>query len=55
MNLPSLVLSLLVGAATLVSADLVVTPINQNEVVDKVKGDCFFGAVTPQGCGFLRK
>lgn len=50
MKLLSLALGLL-GAVSLVSADIVVTPIQQNEVVKKQSGDCFFGVVTPQGCG----
>jgi hypothetical protein len=36
-------------------AGLVITPIRDNQVVEKDSGDCFFGVVTPQGCGFLRK
>jgi hypothetical protein len=36
----------------LVSAGIVITKIGQDQIVDKVSGDCFFGVVTPQGCGY---
>lgn len=42
---------LLAAAASLASAGIVITPIEANQIVDKVSGDCFFGVVTPQGCG----
>ncbi|KXX74356.1 hypothetical protein MMYC01_208373 [Madurella mycetomatis] len=41
-------LSLCVSLAT---AGVVSIPITQDQVVDKTDGDCFFGVVTPQGCG----
>ncbi|OTA81426.1 hypothetical protein M434DRAFT_401376 [Hypoxylon sp. CO27-5] len=40
--------------ATLASAGVVITPIHQNQVVDSLSGDCFFGKSTPYGCGPLR-
>ncbi|GAW15466.1 hypothetical protein ANO14919_048770 [Xylariales sp. No.14919] len=47
--------SLLVAlCASLASAGVVRTPIFQNQVVDRVEGDCFFGVATPSGCGPLR-
>jgi hypothetical protein len=33
---------------------LVVTPIDTDQVVGSLDGDCFFGVSTPQGCGPLR-
>ncbi|UNI24171.1 Secreted virulence factor mc69 [Purpureocillium takamizusanense] len=38
-------------AASLASAGIVITPIFSDQVVGKSSGDCFFGVVTPQGCG----
>ncbi|KAI1181137.1 hypothetical protein F4777DRAFT_3642 [Nemania sp. FL0916] len=37
--------------ASLASAGVVITPIAQDQVVPKVEGDCYFGVVTPAGCG----
>lgn len=37
--------------ASLASAGVVTIPIKQEQVVDKTDGDCFFGVVTPMGCG----
>ncbi|KAI5925759.1 hypothetical protein F4810DRAFT_708272 [Camillea tinctor] len=37
--------------ASLASAGVVITPIRANQVVPKVAGDCFYGEVTPNGCG----
>lgn len=39
------------AAASLVSGSIVITPIKDDQVVKKTSGDCFFGVVTPQGCG----
>lgn len=36
-----------------VSAGIVIVPINGDQVVDKAPGDCFYGVVTPQGCGWV--
>ncbi|KAH7037407.1 uncharacterized protein B0I36DRAFT_359108 [Microdochium trichocladiopsis] len=33
---------------------IVVTPVFANQVVPKVRGDCAWGVVTPQGCAPLR-
>ncbi|KAG5964196.1 hypothetical protein E4U56_002379 [Claviceps arundinis] len=45
-------LALLLGAAVSLSrAGLVITPIHDDQIVEKVSHDCFFGEVTPQGCG----
>jgi hypothetical protein len=41
--------------ASIVDAGIVITPIDGDQVVDSVAGDCFFGVSTPQGCGPLRK
>ncbi|XP_044721629.1 uncharacterized protein HRG_04544 [Hirsutella rhossiliensis] len=41
----------LAAAALLASAGIVISPIEADQVVLKVPGDCFFGEVTPQGCG----
>jgi hypothetical protein len=38
-------------AASLVSAGIVITPISDDMIVEKINGDCPFGVVTPQGCG----
>lgn len=42
-----------VAALPLVSAGVVIVPIEMNQVVEKMSGDCFFGVVTPQGCGYV--
>lgn len=38
----------------LVSAGIVITKISQEQIVEKENGDCFFGVVTPQGCGYAK-
>ncbi|KEY68705.1 hypothetical protein S7711_00579 [Stachybotrys chartarum IBT 7711] len=43
--------AVLLSAVSLVSADLVITPIRSDQIVERVDGDCFFGVVTAQGCG----
>lgn len=40
-------------AASLANAGIVITPIFSDQVVEKTSGDCFFGVVTPQGCGYV--
>ncbi|EEY15898.1 hypothetical protein VDBG_02007 [Verticillium alfalfae VaMs.102] len=49
------VAALLATAASLASGAVVITPVTQNQVVDRVSGDCYFGVATPQGCAPLRK
>ncbi|KAG6227594.1 hypothetical protein E4U26_001600 [Claviceps purpurea] len=45
-------LALLLGAVvSLGRAGLVITPIQDDQIVKKVSNDCLFGEVTPQGCG----
>lgn len=44
---------LLAAVLSTCSADVVVTPITEDQIVQKVPGDCFFGEVTPQGCGLV--
>lgn len=39
--------------ASLASAWVVITPITKEMVVDRSPDDCFFGVVTPQGCGYV--
>lgn len=39
------------AALQLASAGIVITPIRSDMVVEKDSGDCFFGVVTPMGCG----
>ena len=36
---------------SVVNAGVVLIPITEDEVVKKMKGDCYFGVVTPEGCG----
>ncbi|KAI1500678.1 hypothetical protein F5X99DRAFT_232746 [Biscogniauxia marginata] len=43
--------TLLALCASLASAGVVITPIFENQIVPKQAGDCFFGEVTPNGCG----
>ncbi|QYS95599.1 hypothetical protein H0G86_002880 [Trichoderma simmonsii] len=47
----SFVFALLSTAISFVAADIVITPIFEDQVVQRQAGDCFFGVVTPQGCG----
>ncbi|EFY93067.1 hypothetical protein MAC_00850 [Metarhizium acridum CQMa 102] len=48
-------LALVLGvAASIVSAGIVITPIRDDQIVPRMGGDCFFGQVTPQGCGVER-
>jgi hypothetical protein len=37
--------------APLVGAGIIIAPIRPEQVVEKIDGDCFFGVVTPAGCG----
>lgn len=46
-------ITLLSTAASLASAGIVITPVFVNQIVEKLSGDCFFGEVTPQGCGWV--
>lgn len=48
----TLFFTLLSTALSLVAADIVITPIFEDQIVQKQPGDCFFGVVTPQGCGY---
>lgn len=48
----SFVFALLSTAISFVAADIVITPIFEDQVVQRQAGDCFFGVVTPQGCGY---
>lgn len=41
----------LAAAASLASANFIISPIEADQVVPKQSGDCFFGVTTPQGCG----
>lgn len=47
------ILSTLLLAVTvqLASAGIVITNIYPDQVVEKGSDDCYFGVVTPQGCG----
>lgn len=47
----TLVIALLSAFASLASAGIVITPVYSAQVVPKSNGDCFFGEITPQGCG----
>ncbi|PNP60082.1 hypothetical protein THARTR1_00106 [Trichoderma harzianum] len=47
----SFVVALLSTAISFVAADIVITPIFEDQVVQRQAGDCYFGVVTPQGCG----
>lgn len=38
---------------SLVSAGVVTIPIRADQVVEKSADDCFFGVVTPMGCGYV--
>ncbi|KAK0718897.1 hypothetical protein B0T21DRAFT_414921 [Apiosordaria backusii] len=51
MKFIAVVMSLCVSIA---SAGVVIIPIKQDQVVPKASEDCFFGVVTPMGCGPLR-
>lgn len=42
--------ALIAFGAALASAGVVITPVEQNQVVSSSGDDCFFGVVTPQGC-----
>ncbi|KAI1494581.1 hypothetical protein F5X96DRAFT_527774 [Biscogniauxia mediterranea] len=43
--------TMLALCASLASAGVVITPVRPNQIVPKLAGDCFFGEVTPNGCG----
>jgi hypothetical protein len=42
--------AVLSAAVSLVAAEIMITPVLQEQIVEKVSGDCFFGVVTPRGC-----
>ncbi|KAK5994950.1 Secreted virulence factor MC69 [Cladobotryum mycophilum] len=42
-------LTIISTVISLASAGIVITPIYDNQIVDKKSGDCFFGVVTPYG------
>lgn len=46
-------LALLSTAVSFVAADIVITPVFADQIVQKQSGDCFFGVVTPQGCAYV--
>jgi hypothetical protein len=48
-------LTLLLAAASLAAAGIVITTIMDDQIVPKTSGDCFYGVVTPQGCGYVHK
>lgn len=49
----SLLVAIMSVATSMVSAGIVITPITEDQVVEKMAGDCPFGLVTPQGCGYV--
>ncbi|KAH7316451.1 hypothetical protein B0I35DRAFT_479295 [Stachybotrys elegans] len=51
----TLFIALLSAAVSFVSAEIVITPIRDEQIVERTPGDCFFGVVTAQGCGFKRR
>ena len=51
MRFHAVTMTVLAVAVSLVSAGIVITPIDADQVVDSVAGDCFYGVSTPQGCG----
>jgi len=47
----SVAVAALAFCVSLVSAGVVITPIKPDQVVPKTGDDCFFGVITPSGCG----
>lgn len=45
--------ALLSTAVSFAAASIVITPVFEDQVVQKQSGDCFFGVVTPQGCAYV--
>ncbi|SPN99785.1 uncharacterized protein DNG_02637 [Cephalotrichum gorgonifer] len=41
--------------ASLAAAGMVLTPVFEDQAVEKLAGDCPYGVVTPMGCGPGRK
>lgn len=50
MKFIAVVMSLCVSLA---SAGVVIIPIKPEQVVPKASEDCYFGVVTPMGCGYV--
>jgi hypothetical protein len=46
-------IALLSTAVSFAAADIVITPVFADQIVQKQPGDCFFGVVTPQGCAYV--
>lgn len=42
---------ILAACAAMANAGLILIPITPSQIVEKINGDCFFGVVTPEGCG----
>jgi hypothetical protein len=42
--------AVLSAAVSMVAAEIMITPVLEDQIVEKVAGDCFFGVVTPRGC-----
>lgn len=47
------VAALLAFGAAVASAGIVITPVTEDQVVERVDDDCFFGVVTPRGCAYV--
>lgn len=45
--------ALLSTAVSFAAASIVITPVFEDQIVQKQPGDCFFGVVTPQGCAYV--
>ena len=48
------VATVLAAIVSLTTAGVVITPIHSDQLVPKLAGDCFYGQVTPNGCGPIR-
>lgn len=44
---------ILAACAAMANAGLILIPITPSQIVEKINGDCFFGVVTPEGCGYV--
>lgn len=49
----SLLMLIFSATTALATGGIVITPLQTDQIVEKMPGDCFFGEVTPQGCAWV--
>lgn len=47
----TVVVMALSAVASVANAYVVIWPVFENQIVNRIMDDCFFGVATPKGCG----